>query len=198
MTPDDGPAIRGLLAEVYRPPRHGPDAIWPEQSLQLHLSIFPQGQFVAIDQDGRLVGTSTSMRVALYEALSPHTWHDITGRGTISTHDPQGDALYGINIAVVPGCQGHGIGSALYSARFGLARALGCRAFVAGARIPGYAANADRMPPEEYLEKVVAGELFDPTLSKQLKLGFSVCGLLKDYSADKETLDYAALICKEM
>jgi hypothetical protein len=54
------------------------------------------------------------------------------------------------------------------------------------------------MTPEIYLEKVKSGELFDPTLSKQIQLGFQVCGLLAEYSQDPETLNYAALIQMEL
>ena len=37
------------------------------------------------------------------------------------------------------------------------------------------------MTVQEYVDQVLAGELFDPTLSFQLKEGFVVRGLLQDY-----------------
>jgi ribosomal protein S18 acetylase RimI-like enzyme len=197
-TQEDIPAIMELMRKVYMPPLHGPEAIWPEQNLALHLSKFPEGLFVAVGENGRLLGTSTSMMVSMEKAMAPHTWSEITGRGTLSTHDPNGDALYGVNIAVDPAKYGSGVAKALYKARFQLGKKLGCRAFVAGARFPGYAAVAGDLTPEEYIEKVVAKQIFDPTLSKQIRLGFKVCGLLKGYSRDPETLDYAALIQMEL
>jgi ribosomal protein S18 acetylase RimI-like enzyme len=198
-TLEDIPCIRDLMRGVYQPPLHGPEAIWSEQNLVLHISRFPEGQIVSIDtKDGKLVGTSTSMMVSMEKAIDPHTWSEISGSGTISTHDPSGDVLYGINIAVDPDYQGRGVASALYKARFNLARKMGCRAFIAGARIPGYLAYADQLAPEQYLEKVKLGQLFDPTLSKQIKLGFQVIRLLADYSSDSETLNYAALIQMEL
>jgi ribosomal protein S18 acetylase RimI-like enzyme len=138
------------------------------------------------------------MKISLQKAMTPHTWSEISGRGTISTHDPDADALYGVNIAVDPDCYGCGIAKAIYEARFRLARELGCRAFVAGARIPGYFALANELTPEDYLEKVKTKQIFDPTLSKQIKLGFKVCGLLENYAPDPETLNYAALIQMEL
>jgi len=197
-TPDDIPAIQDLMRKVYPPPLHGPEAIWSEKSLIRHISRFPEGQFVVTNQNGRLIGTSTSMRVSKDKALKPHTWSEISDRGSLSTHEPDGDALYGVNIAVAPDCQSYGVASALYEARFGLARESGCRMFVAGARIPGYAAFANQLTPEDYLEKVKAGHIFDPTLSKQIKLGFQIRGLMKDYSQDKETMNCAVLICMEL
>lgn len=197
-TPQDAAGIQELMRRVYPPPRFGPEAIWSEASLLLHLARFPEGQFVAVGQDGALVGSATTIRVDLARALAPHTWGEITGRGTLSTHDPQGDALYGVNIAVDPARQGAGVGRALYDARIALARRLGCRTFVAGARIPGYAAAAAHFTPEAYLEEVLEGRLFDPTLSKQLTLGFHLRGLLRDYAPDPDTLGHAALIVMEV
>ncbi|MCL1894723.1 MAG: GNAT family N-acetyltransferase [Holophagaceae bacterium] len=195
---EDIPAIKDLMGKVYRPPLHGPEAIWSEQNLLLHISRFPDGQFVAVDKNGRLVGTSTTLRTSMKVALTPHTWSEISGRGSLSTHDPGGTALYGVNIAVDPSLFGQGIASALYKARFALGQKLECQAFIAGARIPGFSALAGQLTPKEYLKKVVAGELFDPTLSKQIKMGFKVCALLENYSPDPETLNYAALISMEL
>lgn len=194
---DDLPAIQALMARVYAPPLHGPEAVWSERSMLRHLARFPHGQFVAV-LDDQVVGTSTCMRVDLDRALAPHTWGEITARGTLATHEPDGNALYGVNIAVDPACQGCGVGHALYEARIALARSQGCRWFVAGARIPGYHRLADRLSPEAYLGEVAAGRLFDPTVSKQMAVGFQVQGLLRDYAPDPETLGHAALILMEL
>lgn len=193
-TLDDIQAIPELMRRVYPPPRFGPESVWSERSLLRHLARFPAGHFVAALEDGRVVGTSTCMRISLAQALAPHTWGGITARGTLATHDPEGAALYGVNIAVDPAVQGLGVGRLLYDARIALARSQGCTHFVAGARIAGYHAHADRLSPQAYLEEVKAGRLFDPTVSKQLKMGFEVRGLLLDYAHDSDTLGHAALI----
>ena len=193
-TLDDISAIPALLRRVYPSPLHGPEAIWGERNLLRHLAHFAAGQFVAESEEGAVVGTATSMRQSLAQALAPHTWLEITGEGSLSTHVPGGEAMYGVNIAVDPAWQGRGVGKALYEARLGLARRLGCKAFVAGGRIPGYASVADQMGPEAYVAEVAAGNRFDPTLTKQMALGFEVQGFLRDYAPDPETLGHAALI----
>ncbi|HXC17175.1 MAG TPA: GNAT family N-acetyltransferase, partial [Holophagaceae bacterium] len=137
---------------------------------------------------------ATSMRLDLAQALAPHTWAGITGSGSLSTHVPGGAAMYGVNIAVDPAWQNRGVGKAMYAARLDLARELGCEAFVAGARIPGYGSVADRLSPEAYIAEVAAGRRMDPTLTKQMAVGFEVKGLLRDYAPDPETLGHAALI----
>lgn len=193
---EDVPGIRDLMARVYPAP-HGPEAIWSAENLLRHIERFPEGQMV-VEAGERLVGTSTAQRVSLAAALAPHTWSVITGRGSLSTHDPEGEALYGVNIAVDPAWQDRGIGRLLYQGRIELGRRLGCRAFVAGARIPGYHLVAHEMSPEAYVEAVVAGRIFDPTLSKQIRVGFQVRGVLRDYAHDVETLGHAALIIMEL
>ncbi len=190
---EDIALIPSLMRRVYAPPLHGAEAVWSESSLRAHLERFPEGQFVACLPGGRLVGTATCMRVSLREALRPHTWSEITARGTLASHDPEGGALYGVNIAVDPRMQGLGIGHDLYRARLAAGRRLGCCAFVAGARLAGYGRHA-YLSPEAYLEEVRAGRIFDPTLSKQLALGFRLRGLLRDYAPDPETHGHAALI----
>jgi ribosomal protein S18 acetylase RimI-like enzyme len=184
------------MRRVYRPP-HGPEAVWGEENLQRHLERFPEGQMVA-EAGGDLIGTSTTLRISMAQALMPHTWAGITAHGSLATHEPWGEVLYGVNIAVDPAWQGRGVGRLLYEARAALGRRLGCTAFVAGGRIPGYHRHAEALSPEAYLEAVVEGRIYDPTLSKQLQVGFRVLGLLPAYAPDPETLGYAALILMEL
>ncbi len=190
---EDLPRIPGLMRKIYPPPQYGPEAVWSERSLHRHLEIYPQGQFVAVTPEGRIAGTATGMRTPLNRALGPHTWHEITAHGTLETHDPDGKAFYGVNIAVDPELQGFGIARLLYQARLWLSHREGCLAFVAGARLAGYHRHRD-LAPETYLDQVCRGILFDPTLSKQLALGFTVRGLLRHYAPDPQTGGHAALI----
>lgn len=196
-TDADHAGIRLLMRAVYPPP-HGSECVWSEGSLHQHLAYFPEGQFVVTDEAGTIRGTSTTHRVSLERALRPHTWSGITGAGTLSTHEPDGEVLYGVNIAVDPSCQGHGIGRELYQARLDLGRSIGCTLFAAGARLPGYHEYADKLSPDAYVAKVVAGTIFDPTLSKQLALGFRVEGVLPGYAYDYQTLGHAALIVMDL
>lgn len=195
--PEDLPRIPALMRRVYAPPQFGPESVWSERSLTSHLEHFPQGQFVAVTTEGRLVGTATSMRVPLSRALAPHTWADITAHGTLESHDPAGSALYGVNITVDPELQGLGIGRMIYEARFRLGRSEGCLAFLAGARLADYHHHKN-LSPEAYTMEVIAGRIYDPTLSKQLALGFVVRGLLRGYAPDPHTGGHAALIYRAL
>jgi ribosomal protein S18 acetylase RimI-like enzyme len=193
----DIPAVIELMRKVYAP-MHGPEAIWPPEALEEHLVHFPQGQLLLESRGHGIVADSTSFRTTSEIALRPHTWSGITARGTLASHDPAGDVFYGVDIAVDPRFQGLGLAKSLYEARITIARRLGCRRFVAGARIPGLHLHPLRDQPQRYLEEVAAGRVFDPTLSKQIRLGFRVRGLLRDYIRDRESCNHAALISMEL
>ena len=50
------------------------------------------------------------------------------------------------------------------------------------------------MSAEEYVEKLKTGELFDPTVSVQLKVGFKIHGIIQDYVADPSCDNKAVFI----
>jgi hypothetical protein len=68
---------------------------------------------------------------------------------------------------------------------------------VAGGMLPGYNWHKDAMSVEEYIERVTCGELIDPTLTPQLRNGFVVRGVLRDYIDDDAITSHAALIVWE-
>jgi len=195
--PEDIPGVIQLMKQVYVEP-HGPEAVWPAATLRRHLEVFPEGQLSILNGEGQLVADSTSMLVSYEKAMSPHQWSEITGHGTLETHDPRGEVFYGVDLAVAPEFQGMGLAHVLYSARIALAIRMGCRFFMAGARMPGYHFASDLLSPEDYLALVERGLIFDPTLSKQLRLGFSLKGLLRNYISDPESSGCAALISMEL
>ena len=60
---------------------------------QSHLRIFPQGQFVAVEPDGTIVGSASTLIVSLNPDYAEHTWKEITADGLFITHIPSGDSL---------------------------------------------------------------------------------------------------------
>ena len=63
-----------------------------------------------------------------------HNYQKITGNETFSTHDPDGDVLYGIELFVHPKFRGMRLGRRLYDARKELCENLNLRSIVAGGR----------------------------------------------------------------
>lgn len=159
-----------------------------------HIRIFPEGQFAAVTSAGEVVGCSTDLQTAFDFAHVEHRYIDIVDGNWLGTHDPRGDWLYGADIGVLPQYRGRGIARALYGARRALVRRLGLRGHIAGGMLRGYGAWKDRMPVEEYVDRVVAGELVDPTLTAQLKCGFRVQAIIRNYVTDPSCDNKAALI----
>lgn len=143
------------------------------------LAVFPAGQHVALDGD-LVVGQSSTFRIGP-SCLEQHTYRGITANNYFTNHDPAGEWLYGADMSVHPDYRGRGIASRLYTTRKELIRSLGMRGMVAGGALPGLQHHADRLSVDAYIAAVVAGELFDPTLSVQLKNGFVVRDVLRGY-----------------
>src|SRR6478735_3744620 len=122
------------------------------------INNFPDGQFVAV-LEGSIVGYCASSRIDEAVALAPHDWTTITGNGFGSRHDPTGDWLYGVEMAVDAKQRGLRIGKRLYEARRALAERLELRGIVFGGRMPGYARVKSKVgSPEEYLDAVREGQ----------------------------------------
>src|SRR5690606_25924965 len=79
--------------------------IWSKQSIAKLLSIFPDGQ-LCISVDDKVVACSLSIIVDYSQFGDKHTYQLITGNYTFSTHNPNGDTLYGIEIFVSPDYRG--------------------------------------------------------------------------------------------
>lgn len=78
------------------------------------------------------------------------------------------------------------MGGKLIEARYNLARSLNLRGMVAGSLIIDYHKVAHEVSARQYVAEVIAGTRFDTNLTKQLKKGFKVVGLIPNYS-DAET-----------
>lgn len=190
--PEDFSSIIDLTKEVY--PN---SASWTVKQLTSHITIFPEGQLIAIEEETkRIVGMAASL-VVLWDDYDMETnWRDFTDHGFFTNHDPEnGRTLYGAEVMVLPSAQGKGVGKMLYSARRELVERLNLLRIRAGSRLRGYHRFADKVTEEEYVKKVVKGELGDPTLSFQIKQGFSVLSVISNYlRSDPESLGFAAVI----
>jgi predicted amidohydrolase/GNAT superfamily N-acetyltransferase len=186
--------VKGIYAcQAAAYPNHSPAGLCDERLLRMQIRAFPEGQFVALEGK-RIVGYSTALIVQMDEESPWYSYAEITGNGTFSSHDPAGDTLYGADIAVHPDYRGSGVAGRLYDARRRLLRRFNLRRFVAGGRIPGYRAHAGSLTPEQYVDRVIAGELKDMALNAHLKAGFHVRGVHMGYLRDDQSLDYATFL----
>lgn len=160
-----------------------------------HLRVFPQGQHAVMERaSGKVVACSTDMRTRVDFAHYQHRYIEVVANNYLTNHDPAGDWLYGADIGVHPDYRGFGLSKLLYQARHNLIRQLGLKGHVAGAMPKGFGAVKDQMPIEQYVQKVVRGELSDPVLSVQLKRGYAVWGIMTDYLDDPSCGNYGVFI----
>ena len=148
-----------------------------------HIEIFPTGQFTVLDGN-RVVGATSTIRLDFNFEHVDHTFDEIIDGGWLTKHNPQGHWLYGADIGTHPEFRGRGIAAALYAARQELVWRLALEGQVTAGMLPGYAAHRDKFTVQEYYERVVRGEIFDPTVSMQMKVGFEPRGLLENYLDD--------------
>jgi len=164
--------------------------------IRAYAGVFPEGYFVAL-VEGRPVGQGAGIYLD-YDFDHPrHTLAEITGEHQCGNHDPDGAWYYGTDISVHPDFRGGGIGGMLYQARKDLVRRAGKRGIIAGASLPGFFDHKATMSAAAYVDRVVAGELSDPTLSFQISHGFEARGVIENYLEDEADDGWAALIVWE-
>jgi GNAT superfamily N-acetyltransferase len=170
-----------------------------ESQFLRHIELFPEGQLTALVllHDKWVVAGSTSTFLTTWDyANQDHSFLDVIGGGWFTHHNPDGDWIYGGDMSVHPNFHGMGVGSALYRARGEVARKLNLKGEVAGGMLPGYHRYRDQLSIEAYVKKVEAGELFDPTLSVQVKNGFYVERVLYNHITDPRADNCAAMIVR--
>ena len=168
-----------------------------------HQGVFPEADLVAEAleaPDGtalaspRVVGLGSGFFVDFDFDHPDHTFREMIDDGWYGRHDPAGAWYYGADLSVHPDYRGRGLARRLYDARKAVVRRHRKRGIVAGGALPGYATHRHALTVEAYVARVVAGELFDPTLSVQLRNGFVVQGVLRGYMQDSAADDSATLL----
>ena len=191
LTIDDYQALKQAMIEVYSSIEN---TYWEEAQIESLLIKFPEGQIV-IKINGELAGCALSIKVDYDKFDDTHTYEDITGNYTFSTHDEDGDVLYGIDVFIKKEYRGLRLGRRLYDYRKELTEKLNLRGIVFGGRIPNYHKFADELSPKEYIEKVKRKEIHDPVLNFQISNDFHPSKILKGYlEGDANSGEFAVLL----
>lgn len=194
LKPEHAAGLERLQNDCF--PNLAPHERMREEHFLSHARLFPEGNFVVLDGE-RIVGLGSGFLTDFDFGHTNHSFWEMVSEGFYTRHDPNGAWYYGGDISVHPDYRGRGLGRRLYDARKGVVRRLGKRGIVAGGALPGYADYKAELSAADYVRKVVAGELSDPTLSFQLKNGFEVRGLLENYLDDTVSDGWATLIVWE-
>lgn len=158
-----------------------------------HIELFSDGQMVVLDND-RVVGATTTLRLSFDFVHVDHTFAEVIAGGWLTSHEPDGEWLYGADISTHPAYRGRGVAGALYAARQELVWRLGLKGQVTVGMMPGYAEHKSTVSVEEYYARVLKGDLADTTLTMQMKTGFEPRGLLANYVNDPVCNNYGVLL----
>lgn len=179
--PEHAEQLEALQETVF--PTLAPEQRFRAAHYRKHVELFPEGQFVVLAGD-RVVGMTSTIRYAFDFEHPDHTFADMIEGGWLTSHQPDGPWLYGADIGTHPEFRRRGIARALYAARQDTVHRLGLRGQVTVGMLSGYGDRKAEMSIEEYYRRLAAGELSDPTVSAQLKVGFELRGLVRDYLDD--------------
>lgn len=193
-TKQDFNALIDIQRECFPPP-FPEELLWNGEQLNEHIIRFPQGALCA-ELDGHLIGSMTTL-ITQYAKGDVHTWSNVTDEGYIRNHNPNGNTLYVVDISVRPSFRSLGIGKRLLHAMYLLVVELKLERLLGGGRMPEYHKWADQISPEEYLNRVVKGEIRDPVISFLLLNGRLPYGVVHDYLEDEESCNCGALMAWE-
>ncbi len=158
-----------------------------------HIEIFPEGQLMVLFQ-GKVIAATSTLRYN-FDMNSPyHQFSDIMGGGWLTTHQPNGAWLYGLDVSVHPAHRGKGLARLIYRTRHEIVTSLKLKGQVIVGMMSGYGKLKESLSAEEYFEKIKSKELFDPTVSVQMKMGFEPQLLIPNYLSDPICDDYGILL----
>jgi len=175
--------------------------IWPQfrangEMFRGRIETFPEGQFVAV-VGSKVVG-SVFTQLINYEDWKgkTFTWDEVTDSGTIlRSHNPNGDSIYGVGLAVAKKFQGTSASRLLIMNSVCWTVQKNKLQILFGARIPGYHKHSD-IPVEVYIKTTRKGSnrLLDPELALYQRYEGEPVKPLPDYIEDRESLNFGVLV----
>jgi GNAT superfamily N-acetyltransferase len=177
-------------------PHANAEDLLSEADIRAYAETFPEGFFVVLDGE-RVAGQGAGIFLDFDFDHPQHTIAEIAGEHQCANHTPDGAWYYGTDMAVHPDYRRRGIGRMLYEVRKDLVRRHNKRGIIAGGHMPGYGRHRNDMTTAEYIARVAAGDLYDPTLSFQIENGFRIITILHNYIRDEITGGDSALIVWE-
>jgi len=188
---DDYQELKTAMIDAYT---SMPDSYWKEAQIASLINHFPEGQ-VVMKVNNQIAGCALSIIVDYNKFDDHHTYKEITGNYTFSTHSKEGDVLYGIDVFIKPEFRGLRLGRRLYDYRKELCEQLNLKGVAFGGRIPNFHKHSNEMSPKQYIDKVKRKEIHDPVLSFQISNDFHPTKVLKGYlEGDKASNEFAVLL----
>jgi 4-aminobutyrate aminotransferase / (S)-3-amino-2-methylpropionate transaminase / 5-aminovalerate transaminase len=191
MRPEFAEALEELQHICF--PTLAQEELMDAQHYQHHLTFFPEGQFVALD-NGKVIGATSTIRFNVDFNHVQHTFQEMFTGGWFDRHQPNGEWLYGMDISVHPDYRKLGLGKALYNARNHYVKTMNLNGQVTVGMMSGYGAIKNELSAEQYFEELMAGKRTDPTLTPQMRSGFVPKTLIPNYLTDPVCDNYGVFI----
>lgn len=173
---------------------YGEEIGYEGPELASQIEIFPEGQ-ICITYDGKIVAMCSSLIITFDDYGVDHTFDDISDNNYIRNHNPKGDTLYGFDMTVHPEYRNMHLGRKLYDERKKICKDFNLERIMFGGRVPNYYKFSDEISIEDYIGKVENAEIYDPVLTFQLRNGFSLKAIMKNYlPEDEESVGNATLM----
>jgi GNAT superfamily N-acetyltransferase len=148
-----------------------------------HIELFPEGQFIILDGD-KAIGMSTTIRYHL--AMNDHTFLEVSEGLWMTSHEPDGEWLYGMDVGVHPDYRGQGLARQIYRARQETCKILDLKGQMTVGMPNGYMDFMDKFTLDEYYAEILRGSIHDPTVSVQQRMGFELVRLIHNYLDDPQ------------
>lgn len=193
-TPQDYNGLIALFDDAYA----GIDDNYasPEDMVTL-LEHFPDGQIVA-EMNGEIVGVILSLHCRYAQFSQPQHMADIYNPALFQEHSRDGDSLFALEILVKSTHHRKGIGKALNAALTATLERHNLRAFIGISRLSGYGKYQSQMQAEEYIAKVIQGEIQDPSLSYNISNGMLPTQVVPNYyPADQASAGFGAIVIQK-
>lgn len=184
-----------------------------ESHFKSQLAIFPEGQLCFEDEQGEVWGFVTLMKIR-FDPRVPlsGSWSEITADGYISSHDPGGDWLFGVNLSVHPHGYFMGAAEALIDAAARRCACMHLRGITIVGRMPGYAKwlrgraregnrcdGRDIDMAREYIEMRVrnsdgTARRLDPEVDLYESFGLCILAPIERYIPDENSRDFGVIM----
>jgi len=177
-----------------------PSDMYTEETFRGHIDRAPD-LFCVAERSGRVVGYVSALRLGIPLGEADDritTWYAATGDGSYSTHNPDGESIFGASLAVVPEAGNQGVGIRLKERLCVRCIELGLPGILLGGRLPGMANYLSSHPgatPAEYFRvRRPDGKAYDSELRFYERDLVEVRKLLPEYFSDSQSCNYGVLL----
>ncbi|MEM9774292.1 MAG: GNAT family N-acetyltransferase [Chloroflexota bacterium] len=173
LTKELAPKVDNLSSLCF--PGMPNDERYLEEDLVIMAELFPEGSIVAINEfNQNVVGFGAGIFIDLDWRKLPDTEEELLGDNGLANHNPNGKFYFGAEFCVHPDYRGQGIGRKIYDHRKEIVVRNNKFGFFAASVLQGYVNYKKNLDIETYFEKVESGEVYDQTLSMQLRNNFQI------------------------